>query len=362
MRVIALRVRGLDADDGVARTRAWKVIAHVHARGRRFRLLYDGRVVTGARAAHHVVDLRGRDDALLDQVAAETELVTGAAGLHEVDEPVAERRDHVRRAAPAGEHAGLVLDLEQLQDRADRNDTEVTAEHRSAALPDTLEIPHGLDHLEERFRREPLGEDRCELARRRVRLLAHRLRDDVNQLGRDDLSDMRATGLELDRHRRRLVRIEIRKARGARAPAVDAPERVLHDGDERLCVEGLGDRVDRAGLLHELVADAVALGAHENDRHRRELGVRAERATELVAVHPRHHEVEKNEVRLHLVPLERAERVLAVRSERRFVTVALENGGHDPPDGGAVVHDEDARGHGPGRRYHRDSARGNGVN
>jgi len=42
------------------------------------------RRTAGARPIHHLVDLRGSDDALLDEVAAEAELVTRAARLHQV--------------------------------------------------------------------------------------------------------------------------------------------------------------------------------------------------------------------------------------------------------------------------------------
>ena len=42
-----------------------------------------------------LVDLRGRDDALLDEVAAEPELVPRVARLDEIDEALAERGHHV---------------------------------------------------------------------------------------------------------------------------------------------------------------------------------------------------------------------------------------------------------------------------
>ena len=55
------------------------------------------------------------------------------------------------------------------------------------------------------------------------------------------------------------------RARHSSGPA----DGVLDDGDEGLGVEGLGDGVDGAGLLHEVLADAVGLRAHQDDGRRR---------------------------------------------------------------------------------------------
>jgi hypothetical protein len=84
----------------------------------------------------------------------------------------------------------------------------------------------------------------------------------------------------------------------ARAPLGRLGERALDHGDEGARVEGLGDGVDGARLLHELAADLVALRAHQHDRQRA-VRARAQLATELVAVHARHHEVEQHELDLH---------------------------------------------------------------
>ncbi len=121
-------------------------------------------------------------------------------------------------------------------------------------------------------------------------------------------------------------------------------ERAFDDGDQPACVERFGDGVDGAGLLHELAADLVALGAHQDDGQVLPLGFGSELATELIAVHARHHEVEQDQVDF-LSRVQLIERILAVLGDQRFVGASLENGGHHLANGGAVVDDQDACAH-----------------
>ena len=80
-------------------------------------------------------------------------------------------------------------------------------------------------------------------------------------------------------------------------PAIgDLLQGALDHRDETARVEWLGDCIERPGLLHELAADLVALRAHEHDRQVLQLRVGAHLAAELVAVHPRHHEVEQHQI------------------------------------------------------------------
>src|SRR5947208_962936 len=82
----------------------------------------------------------------------------------------------------------------------------------------------------------------------------------------------------------------------SRMAAMSPPSPSLLSALTSVHVDRLGDRVDRAGLLDELASDLVALGAHQHDRQRPVRRVRAELAAELVAVHPRHHEIEQDDV------------------------------------------------------------------
>ena len=114
--------------------------AHPRARARRL-LRYDGglrrfevmRLDRRDRPGRHLLDLGRRERAFLDEVAAEPELVAATARLDEVDLAFAEGGAHLELIALADEDAGLILRLEELEDRADRNDTEIAGEERSCS-------------------------------------------------------------------------------------------------------------------------------------------------------------------------------------------------------------------------------------
>ncbi len=126
-------------------------------------------------------------------------------------------------------------------------------------------------------------------------------------------------------------------------------QRALDHRDQAASVKGLGDGVDGPGLLHELTPDLVALGAHQHHGHVGALRMRAQLATELVAVHARHHEVEQDQIELD-ARLDLDQRVLAVFGGDGVVALRRQRR-HDLADRGAVVDDEDARAH--ERRYCR---------
>ncbi len=272
---------------------------------RRARLLAGQRVL-GGRArrgrvvAQEPVDVLGRDQAVLDEVATQAKLAACASRLHEIDEPVAHRDGRLGLAVGHEEHARLRFDLKELQHRPDGNGGHVARE---------------------RGARRPRG-------RRQLERLGH---------------------LEVLGYARR-------HGRAARAPPLRAPDGVLDDGDERLRVEGLRDGVDRARLLHEVLADAVRLGAHQDDRHGAEALVLTQGAAQLIPVHARHDEVHEHQIDGRspvgsvLLPVGRAlkclERRLAVGRVDGFEAMPLEHRAHDLADGRAVVHDEDSSGHG----------------
>src|SRR4029078_3388307 len=105
------------------------------------------------------------------------------------------------------------------------------------------------------------------------------------------------------------------------ATAVDAIERMLDEREEGLGVERLGDRVDGSRLEHELVADLVRFGAHENDGERLAHVGLWELAAELEPVHLRHHEVDEHEVEGVADLLQRLERDLRLGYWHGFVAM-----------------------------------------
>ena len=142
-----------------------------------------------------------------------------------------------------------------------------------------------------------------------------------------------------------VVLVEVGEPLDARALIRELAKRVLDHGDERLRVERLRDRVERAGLFDEVIANPVTLRAHQHDRRLRERRVRAEHLAELVAVHAWHDEVEQDEVGGHLAACERFVGVLAVGGDLGLVAISLEQSRDDVSNRGAVVDDEDARSH-----------------
>ena len=116
-------------------------------------------------------------------------------------------------------------------------------------------------------------------------------------------------------------------------------------------------KLDRSRLLHEVLADAIGLRAHQHDRQRAQSLVLPERAAELETVHAGHHEVDKNQVDIRravgLVLLvgvrdldELVERRLSVDGRDSLEAVALENAAHHLAYGRAVIDDENPCGHG----------------
>jgi hypothetical protein len=71
--------------------------------------------------------------------------------------------------------------------------------------------------------------------------------------------------------------------------------------------------------------------------------MRPQLATELVAVHARHHEVEQHEI--DRTSLELLERILTVLGRDRLERARLQDGRDHLSDRGAVVDDEDACAH-----------------
>src|SRR5207237_458558 len=73
---------------------------------------------------------------------------------------------------------------------------------------------------------------------------------------------------------------------------------------------------------------------------------RADRATELEAVHLRHHEIEQHQIERRLRARDRFDGELTIGRGRGLEAVTLEDAANDTTNRVAVVHDEDARAHG----------------
>ena len=119
-----------------------------------------------------------------------------------------------------------------------------------------------------------------------------------------------------------------------------APQERAHAGDELLARERLDEVVVGARVQPgDAVRNAVA-GGEEQDRQREPL--RAQPPTDGEAVHPRHGDVEDDEVRDG--PLNGSERAASVRRRRDIVPFRRERALEHAPNRGVVVDDEDRGG------------------
>ena len=120
------------------------------------------------------------------------------------------------------------------------------------------------------------------------------------------------------------------------------PDAGLH----RIPVHGFGDKVHGAGGKARGFILGTGLGGDEDDGdgRRRRIGLKA--GTDLVAIHPRHHDVQQDEVRL----LDRQRQGLLARKGAEDVVGVGQNLAEDLDVFGDIVHDEDlgTLGHGAG--------------
>jgi hypothetical protein len=135
------------------------------------------------------------------------------------------------------------------------------------------------------------------------------------------------------------------------------PEHRLDPSHEGRLIHRLGEVLVAAGLEARHDVLGIRLGRDEDDRREGQRCVRTEAPANLESVHLRHHDVQEDQVRLHL--LSGSERGLAVGGGHDVVSVGGEARLQDMYVGGRIVHDQDTRwsSHGEVSRNPRTLAR-----
>jgi len=81
------------------------------------------------------------------------------------------------------------------------------------------------------------------------------------------------------------------------------PQRIAHAVGEERRVDRLGDEIRRPGIVGPFDGSGVVQSRKHDHRNADRFGALAQRAANLVAVHPRHHHIEQHQVRAALLDL-----------------------------------------------------------
>ena len=115
----------------------------------------------------------------------------------------------------------------------------------------------------------------------------------------------------------------------------------LDAGQHHRWADGFGDVVDGPEAEAELFILDTGLGRQKDDRNVAGLGILLQLATDLVAIHLRHHDIEQDQIRLRLAGGD-AQRLLPMIGHLDLVAI-LEQETHHGQVFRGVVHDQNGR-------------------